>query len=577
MRKVSKIEPISPSLPTRKKVAGYARVSVESERLNHSLSAQVSYYSNLIQSNPEWEYAGVYADNAVTGTKASGREEFRRMLNDCEAGKIDIILTKSISRFARNTVDLLETVRHLKELGIDVRFEKERINSLSGDGEVMLTLLASFAQEEVRSLSENVKWGTRKRFEKGIPNGRFSIYGYRWEDDHLVVEPEEAKIVRLIYDNFLKGLSAEATEKQLEEMGVKSYTGTHFPNSSIRAILKNITYTGNLLFQKEHTLDPISKKTRKNHGELPQYWVEDTHEAIIPMETYQAVQAEIARRRELGALANWSINTSCFTSKIKCGLCGASFVRNTRKNRAKISQLGERYTFYGCGSNKKGGHCKCGTIRETVLKEECAKVLGLPEFDEDVFSERVAKITIPVTGTMLFEFTDGTSLEHHWYRNARKESWTPELRQAASEYRRDRDTGWKCYHTFTHFIKCGRCGANYRCQTHRRVDGTVVRSWYCSAPTSVGCSKVGIREDILRELIADVLGLPEFDEELFNQQLAYATVPADNEIVFHFRDGHEISRTFVQKRQMPRQTEERKKHMSEVMKEKWRERHAKND
>ncbi len=366
--------------------------------------------------------------------------------------------------------------------------------------------------------------------------------------------------------------------KQLEEMGVKSMKGMHFPNSSIRAILKNITYTGNLLFQKEYTLDPISKKTRKNHGELPQYFVENTHEAIIPMETYQAVQAEIARRRELGALANWSINTSCFTSKIKCGLCGASFVRNTRKNRAKTSQLGERYTFYGCGTNKrKGEHCSSGTIREDVLKEECAKALGLPEFDEDAFSERVAKITVPATGTMLFEFTDGTSLEHHWYRNARKESWTPELRQAASEYRRDRDTGWKCYHTFTHFIKCGRCGANYRCQTHKRVDGTVVRSWYCSSPTAVGCSKVGIREDTLRALIADVMGLPEFDEELFNQQLAYATVPKGNEIVFHFRDGHEVFRTFVQKRQMPRHPEERKKHMSEVMKAKWRERHAEND
>ena len=200
MRKVSKIEPISPSLPTRKKVAAYARVSMEIERLIHSLSAQVSYYSNLIQSNPEWEYAGVYADNAVTGTKSSSREEFQRMLEDCEAGKIDIILTKSISRFARNTVDLLETVRHLKELAS--RFGLKRSTSFpGGDGEVMLTLLASFAQEEVRSLSENVKWGTRKRFEQGIPNGRFLIYGYRWEGDHLVIEPEEAKIVRLIYDN----------------------------------------------------------------------------------------------------------------------------------------------------------------------------------------------------------------------------------------------------------------------------------------------------------------------------------------------------------------------------------------
>ena len=271
------------------------------------------------------------------------------------------------------------------------------------------------------------------------------------------------------------------------------------------------------------------------------------------METYQAVQAEIARRRELGVFASWSINTSCFTSKIKCGLCSASFVRNTRNNWAKTSQLGERYTFYGCGTNKrKGAHCSSGTIREEVLKEECAKVLGLPEFDEETFSEWVKKITIPAPGTMIFDFTDGTSLEHHWSRNAKKDSWTAERRKAVSEYRRSREPGWKYYNTFTHFIKCGHCGANYRVQTHKRVDGTIVRSWYCSSPTAAGCFKVGIQEDTLKTLIADVMGLPDFDEELFNQQLAYATVPADNEIVFHLRDGHEASRIFVQKRQMPR-------------------------
>lgn len=262
MRIVNKIEAKTPQMPRRKRVAAYARVSMESERLQHSLSAQVSFYSSLIQSNPVWEYVGVYADNGITGTKAKAREEFNRMIADCEAGKIDVILTKSISRFARNTVDLLNTVRRLKELGVSVQFEKERIDSLTEDGELMLTLLASFAQEEVRSLSDNVKWGTRKRFEKGIPNGRFQIYGYRWEGDHLVVHEEEAKIVRLIYDNYMNGLSAETTEKQLAEMGVKSYKGQHFGNTSIRQILGNITYTGNLLFQKEYVMDPISKKKK---------------------------------------------------------------------------------------------------------------------------------------------------------------------------------------------------------------------------------------------------------------------------------------------------------------------------
>ena len=167
MRKIIKIEPTEPVLPRRKRVAAYARVSMECERLMHSMSAQISYYSELIQKNPEWEYAGVYADNFISGTETKKRQEFQRMISDCEKGLIDIILCKSISRFARNTVDLLETIRHLKDIGVEVRFEKENINSLSGDGELMLTILASFAQEESRSLSENVKWGIRKRFEKG--------------------------------------------------------------------------------------------------------------------------------------------------------------------------------------------------------------------------------------------------------------------------------------------------------------------------------------------------------------------------------------------------------------------------
>ena len=326
-----------PILPTRKRVAAYARVSMETERLHHSLSAQVSYYSKLIQSNPEWEYVGVYADDGITGTKASKREEFQRMLNDCEAGKIDIILTKSISRFARNTVALLETVRHLKKLGIEVRFEKENINSLSGDGEVMMTLLASFAQEEIISLSNNVKWGVRKRMEQGIPNGHFRIFGYRWEGDQLVIKPDEAAIVRRIFQNFLDGKSRLETEREFEAEGITTANGCRWVDSNIKVVLTNITYTGSLLLQKEFIEDPITKRRKKNRGELPQYYVEDTHEAIIDMETFQYVQEEMARRKELGAFANKSLNITCFTSKLKCSKCGCSYVRNQRKNRTKYT------------------------------------------------------------------------------------------------------------------------------------------------------------------------------------------------------------------------------------------------
>lgn len=573
MRIINKIEPKVPQMPTRKKVAAYARVSMESERLQHSLSAQVSYYSGLIQKNPAWEYAGVYADDGITGTKAEAREEFNRMLADCEAGKIDIILTKSISRFARNTVDLLSTVRHLKELGISVQFEKERINALSEDGELMLTLLASFAQEEVRSLSDNVKWGTRKRFEKGIPNGKFQIYGYRWDGDHLVIEPEEAKIVKLIYDNFLNGLSAETTEKQLAEMGVKSYKGQHFGNTSIRQILGNITYTGNLLFQKEYVVDLISKKSKINRGEFPQYWVENTHEAIIPIETYQAVQAEKARRRELGALANWSINTSCFTSKIKCGCCGKSYQCSNRKGRKDPNA---NYTIWVCGTRKKSGnaHCRNKDIPETMLKQACATVLGLDEFDESVFSEQIERIEVPAPNEMLFYFKDGHTVPHHWESTLRKDCWTDERRAAKGRYVQAHQLGPNSS-CFTSRIRCDCCGENYRRQRSKHKDGSFDAVWRCAS--SGKCDSPSIKEETLAELCAKAMGMTAFDETAFREQIACVHITAPFRLSVHFFDGHIFNAQWENKRKMPRHSEERKQHMREVMIEKWRERHGESN
>ena len=573
MRKINIIEPKVPQMPSRKMVAAYARVSMESERLQHSLSAQVSYYSSLIQQNPAWEYAGVYADDGITGTKTNDRTEFNRMIADCEAGKIDIILTKSISRFARNTVDLLNAVRHLKDLGISVQFEKEHIDSLSEDGELMLTLLASFAQEEVRSLSDNVKWGTRKRFEKGIPNGRFQIYGYRWDGDHLVVEPEEAKIVKLIYVNFLNGLSAESTEKQLEEMGVKSYKGQHFGNTSIRQILGNITYTGNLLFQKEYTVDPISKKSRKNQGELPQYWVENTHEAIIPMEVYQAVQEEKARRRELGVFANWSINTSCFTSKIKCGRCGKSYQRSNRKGRKDPDA---NYTVWICGTRRKTGNAQCQNkdIPEPMLKEACTAVLGLDEFDETVFSEQIDHIEIPAPYEMVFYFKDGRIVPHRWQSTMRKDCWTDDRRAAKGRYVQEHQLGPNSS-CFTSRIRCDQCGENYRRQRSRHKDGSFDSVWRCAS--SAKCSSPSIKEETLMAICAEALGRDEFEETAFREQIACIHITAPFHLSIHFFDGHTFEAQWENRRKMPKHSEERKQHMREVMIQKWRERHGESN
>ena len=499
------------------------------------------------------------------------------MLADCEAGKIDIILTKSISRFARNTVDLLETVRHLKDLGISVQFEKEHIDSLTEDGELMLTLLASFAQEESRSISDNVKWGTIQRFKQGIPNGRFQIYGYRWEGDHLVIHEEEAAIVRLIYDNFLKGLSAETTEKQLAEMGVKSYKGQHFGNTSIRQILRNITYTGNLLFQKEYTVDPISKKSRINRGELPQFFVENTHEAIIPLETYQAVQDEVARRRELGVFANWSINTNCFTGKIKCGYCGQSFMRNTRRRRLKgipVEQC-DKYTTYGCGTQKKkGGKCPAKDIPEETLKAKCAEVLGLDAFDEEIFSAQVEKIIVPEHLALEFHMTDGRVIRTTWVSTAKKDCWTDERRAAKGKLVQERQLA--AHSTcFTSRIRCEKCGENYRRQRSKRVDGSYVNVWRCAS--SARCDSQSLPEPTLLELAAKAMGLAEFSEDAFRQQIQYISIVDKGRMVFHFFDGRDIEAEWKNKRTMPPHSEERKAEMSRKMKENWRKRRGESN
>ena len=565
MRKIKKIEQSVPEITAKKKVAAYARISMESERMNRSLSAQISYYNGLIQKTPEWEFAGVYADDGISGTGIAKRTEFQRMITDCEAGKIDIVLTKSIQRFARNTVDLLETVRHLKDIGVEVRFEKENINSMSGDGELMLSILASFAQEESRSISENVKWGTRKRFEQGIPNGRFQIYGYRWEDDHLVIEPEEAKIVKMIYEDFLNGLSAESTEKKLEEMGVKSYKGCHFSNSSIRQILSNVTYTGNLLFQKEYIQDPIVGKSKINRGELPQYWVENTHEAIIPMEVYQAVQDERKRRRELGALANWSINTSCFTSKIKCSICGKSYRRSGKRQRKDPNEV---YYIWICRTKSEKGakHCDAKSIPEKKLKAVCAEVLGLNEFDEDVFMERVEHITVIGDDTLEFHFMDGSIFQKSWKSTAKVDWWTAERRQEWGERHKNKSTNpnKKRVNAFTGFIKCGKCGENYRSQGVTYADGTKGRYWRCGKH----CGNSGIKDLTMRRLVCDVLDLPEYSEENMDAVMEKAII-VDNTVTFHFKDGHIESREYIEKKKGCAHTEKFKAYMSQCMKEKW--------
>lgn len=431
MRKITKLETKKIDLPKLKRVAAYARVSVERGRTLHSYSAQVSYYNELIQKNPEWEFAGVYADLGISGTGIEKRNDFKRLLQDCEEGKIDIILTKSVSRFARNTVDLLNVVRHLKELGIEVRFEKEGISSLTGDGELMLSILASFAQEEVISTSNNIKWAIKKKFESGKPQCRYKIYGYRWDGDNLVIEPEEAKIVKLIFQMYLNKVSAERMEIELKEMGVIATNGGYFNIGTIRDMLLNITYTGNLLLQKSYTPNPLVRRKVKNNGELPKYYVENNHEAIIPMEMFIQVQEERKRRKAEGQRANFGKNITCFSCRVKCPICGKNYMRNSRSKNSD----GIKAHIWTCGTRLTGGSKACPgkTINEIALKRVSAKVLGLDEFDSNAFDEQIKKVIVIGDDLLEFHFNDGKIISEKWEYNARKEYWTEEKRRERGE------------------------------------------------------------------------------------------------------------------------------------------------
>ncbi|MHD0575536.1 recombinase family protein [Corynebacterium diphtheriae] len=422
-----------PQSARARKVAAYARISMETDRTPKSLSAQISRYSELIQSTPGWEYAGVYADSGISGT-TTNRPQFQAMLAAARSGQIDLILTKSISRFARNTVDLLETIRALKTLGVEVRFEKENISTFSADGELVLTLLASFAQAESEQISQNVKWRVRKGFEQGKANG-FHLYGYTDSPDATDVQivEAEAEVVRWIFAHYMLPTSCEAMAAQLITDGrVPHLADNQAPGEWVRHILKNPSYTGDLLLGQWATPDGKPGRAVRNTGQLPMYLVEGAIPAIIDRDTFTAVQAEIARRRDLGARANWAIETVTMTSKIKCATCGCSFVRNRRNPKTQNQITTEHWI---CTERKKGRTTSCGTseISDTALKTFIADVLGIDEFDDDVFTARIDHIDVTGKDHYTFHYTDDTTSAHTWRPNLKKSSWTPAKKAAWAE------------------------------------------------------------------------------------------------------------------------------------------------
>ena len=421
-RVVHKLQPTIPAIPQRMRVAAYARVSNDKESMVESLVAQVGYYSAHIQRNPHWIYVGVYADEGLTGTK-DNRPEFQRLIADCYAGKIDMVITKSLSRFSRNTLDTLNILRELKQKSVDVFFERENIHSNSGDGELMLTILSSFAQEESRSVSENCKWRIREKMKRGELVGLRDMYGYVIEHDGVSIEPHQAEIVRQIFDWYISGDSSVVIARRLNALGEMTLNDAAWSAKHVREILANEKYTGNALLQKSYITDYLSKRKKRNHRQVPQYYVEHSHPAIVDTDTFETARELLKSAGERNK-PNSPVNARYpFTAKIICGNCGKSFQRKTTKGR--VGWLCATYMEHGRSA------CPAKQIPEAALLDACAEALELPSFDEAEFRKQISSIEVTGANTLKFVFIDGAMRIAVWIDRSRSESWTDEMKQAA--------------------------------------------------------------------------------------------------------------------------------------------------
>ncbi|MGP1505524.1 MAG: recombinase family protein [Eggerthia catenaformis] len=360
------------------RVAAYCKVSTDSDEQATSYEAQVEHYTNYIQANPEWEFASIFADDGISGTNTKYRDGFNNMIDECEAGNVDMIITKSISRFARNTLDCLKYIRQLKEKNIPVFFEKESINTMDAKSEVLLTIMASLARQESQSLSQNVKMGLQFRYQNGQVQVNYNRFlGYtKDENGKLIIDPEQAEVVKRIYREYLDGYSMDKIKAGLERDGILTGAGkTTWHTSTINKILRNEKYIGDALLQKTYTTDFLSKTRVKNNGLVPQYYVEGDHEAIIPKEIFLRVQEELVRRRRVtvgnnGRKARYSCS-HYFSQLIVCGECGEIF------RRVHWNNNGCKSIVWRCSSRLEGiKECHARTVNELVLQQIVLKAIN---------------------------------------------------------------------------------------------------------------------------------------------------------------------------------------------------------
>jgi DNA invertase Pin-like site-specific DNA recombinase len=365
------IAPTVKSLDKKKRVCAYARVSTDNFKQGESLENQVQYYENLIKNNPKYEFVEVFADNGITGSSAN-RSEFQRMIKLCREGKIDLIITKSISRFARSTILMLETVRELKELSVDIRFEKENINTLSGDGELMLTVLSSFAEEEGRNVSEHLRWKYRNKFKQGelvINTNRFLGYD-KDKNGNLVINEAEASIVKRIFQKYVDGKGSGKIAKELNAEGVRTVGNKQWHGSTILKILKNEKYKGDAQLQKYFTPKHLKKISKRNTGELDSYYIKNNHQAIVSEALWEKAQLVLRRRSEDKGNTKYQNEKLPkkypMTGMLYCSKCGASLKRRTWNSKSSYKKV-----VWQCSNYVKNGKnaCEGTTIEDTIASK----------------------------------------------------------------------------------------------------------------------------------------------------------------------------------------------------------------
>lgn len=499
----------------RRRVAGYARVSTDSDEQFTSYEAQIDYYTQYIMAHPDWEFVEVYTDEGISGLNTKKREGFNRMVADALAGRIDLIVTKSVSRFARNTVDSLTTIRKLKEAGCECYFEKEGIYTFDSKGELLITIMSSLAQEESRSISENVTWGQRKRFADGKVSMPYKHFlGYEKGPDGIPqIVPEQAETVRYIYDLFMSGKTVTAIAKQLTDEGIPTPCGKAVWGSrTVMSILTNEKYRGDARLQKKFTVDYLQRRMKVNEGEVPQYYVENSHEAIIHPLLFDRVQEELARRKALGRSYS---GKSIFSSRLICGDCGHYLGSKVWNSTSKY-----RRVIWQC-NNKFKGECKCGTphLTEETIKTKFLEAYSqlLPDRERLIEDCRLMQTTL----------TDCSDVDRE------KQGFLQELEIVMELINRCVEENSRVAQDQGEYLA--------------RYNGLVER--YEKAQARI---RELDRERTERMAKADAIGgflfrlremdqpLEHFDERLWLEVIDHVTVHRDGELTFKFQNGSEV-------------------------------------